>query len=474
MAKKERTEQTVTIDAIGFEGISIARDELGVIFVKGGVPGDTLNVEVTHKRKKHREATIKEIITPSEYRITPRCTHFGLCGGCSWQQLEYSEQLRWKAQHVRDSFERLHKISVGQYDAAIGALQQYEYRNKMEFSFGASRWLSEEEIQNDGEIEQKNYALGLHIPGRFDKVLPIDQCHLQPNLGNRILKSIDEQCRLLVLTARNSRLGEGFLRNVIIRNSQTTEDMMIIVLTSAISSEKEQIFIDWLFSDFSEMYLNEHTTIAHAVNDTKSGVAIGEIVRQVGSGSLKEVMSGFTYEISPFSFFQNNPKQFERLLDVVYKYADFQQSDIAWDLYCGTGLITLPIARKVTSVIGIELSEESIEKATMNAQNHKIENASFFAMNLHSKEALALLQHQKKPNTIVIDPPRAGSHPDLIGYLNTSGIDKIVYVSCNPTTQARDCAMLDNYTVDAVTAVDLFPQTYHIESVALLTKRTNG
>lgn len=474
MAKKERTEQIVTIDAIGFEGISIARDELGVIFVKGGVPGDKLNVEVTHKRKKHREATIKEIITPSEHRIEPRCSHFGLCGGCSWQQLDYSEQLRWKAQHVRDSFERLHKVAVAHFDEPIGALQQYEYRNKMEFSFGASRWLSDEEINSDGEIALKNYALGLHIPGRFDKVLPIDKCHLQPNLGNQILKSIDEQCRLLALTARNSRLGEGFLRNVIIRNAQTTDDLMVIVLTSAVTSEKEQLFIDWLFSEFSDLFLNDHTTIAHAVNTSKSGVAIGEIVRQVGSGSLKEVMSGFTYEISPFSFFQNNPKQFERLLEVVYSYADFKESDIAWDLYCGTGLITLPIAQKVTSVIGIELSEESIEKAKMNATNHSVKNTEFFAMNLHSKEALAHLQHQIKPNTIVIDPPRAGSHPDLISYLNTSGIDKIVYVSCNPTTQARDCAMLDNYSVEAVTAVDLFPQTYHIESVALLTKRNNG
>lgn len=474
MAKKERTEQTVTIDAIGFEGISIARDDMGVIFVKGGVPGDTLFVEVTHKRKKHREATIKKIIEPSPHRIEPRCSHFGLCGGCSWQQLEYSEQLRWKAQHVKDSFERLHKVSVARYDAPIGSEKQYEYRNKMEFSFGSSRWLSEEEISSEGEIKQKNYALGLHIPGRFDKVLPIDKCYLQIDIGNHVLTAIDTKCKELALTARNSRLGEGFLRNLVIRKSQTTEDFLIIVLTSAVKTDNEKLFVEWLFAEFSHKFLNEHTTIAHAINDTKSGVAIGEIVRQVGSGSLKEMMSGFTYEISPFSFFQNNPKQFEKLLDVVYSYANFNSDDIVWDLYCGTGLITLPIAKSVTNVVGIELSQESIEKAIVNAKNHSIENTNFFAMNLHSKEALALLENQQKPNVVVIDPPRAGSHPDLIEYLNNSGIEKIVYVSCNPTTQARDCAMLDQYQVEAVTAVDLFPQTYHIESVALLTKGNNG
>ncbi len=473
MARKERTEEIVTIDAIGFEGISIARDDEGVIFVKGGIPGDKLEVEVTHKRKKHREATIKKILEPSIHRIIPRCDYFGVCGGCSWQQLEYSEQVRWKAQHVKDSFERLHKLEVQRYDTPIGSKAQYEYRNKMEFSFGSSRWLTEEEILKDEKIEDKNYALGLHIPGRFDKVLPIEQCHLQTEISNKVLRAVDSQCRKLKLSARNSRQGEGFLRNLILRKSQTTEDYFIIVLTSPVTNEDEESFVEWIFTEFASTFFNEHTTIAHAVNETRSGVAFGEIIRQIGSGSLKETISGFTYEISPFSFFQNNPKQFEVLLDVVHSYGNFKPEEIAWDLYCGTGLITLPIAKNVSNVVGIELSEESIVKAKRNAQNHSVKNAEFYAMNLHSKQALAHLESQAKPTVAVIDPPRAGSHPDLISYLNSSGIERIIYVSCNPTTQARDCAMLNNYQIEALTAIDLFPQTYHIESVALLTKRND-
>lgn len=463
------------IDAIAFEGKSIARDEHGMVwFVEGGIPGDTIAARVIKRKKQFGEARLQEVLVSSPHRVAAPCNYFGDCGGCKWQNFDYAHQLHWKHKHTEDAFVRLGKINVGTIYDTIGAEQKYHYRNKMEFSFGTSRWLTAGQLAQN-EVFRRDFALGLHVPGRFDKVIDIEQCFLQPPMCDQYVNIIRTQAKELGLSIFETRHHTGFLRNLVIRTSSATGEIMLIVVTSAYSLDVEQAkqehrFIEWVGTEFAKHH-SHISTIVHAVNRTKSTVAIGEPKILTGAGTITEHLLGVAYQISPFSFFQTNTQQAETLFRVALDYAELTSDKVVWDLYCGTGSITLATAQRAKYVVGIELVESSILDARANAVRNGIANVEFHSADMHAA-SVHLFHTLPKPDVIIIDPPRAGMHPKVVEHLAGLAVETLVYVSCNPATQARDCALLDHvYAVEKVQPVDMFPHTYHIESVALLRKR---
>lgn len=459
-------EVELDIESIGFEGVSVARHEGVVIFVEGALPGERVRACLRSKKKRFWEAETLELLTVSPERIKPPCVHFGICGGCKWQHLAYAEQLRWKRQHVVDAFERIGHITVGHIDETVGCERNYGYRNKMEFSFGASAWLTREEIASE-EMFDMSFALGLHVPGRFDKVRNLDFCWIQNEHANQLLKRAHELSQEFGVDAYHSRSHAGFARNVVLRASATTGAVMACLITTTPKTAAHQGFIDAWMKCFDD--LPEHSTVMHAINDTWSPVAIGTISQALGSGFLEETSHDITYRISMFSFFQTNTFQLPRLVGIAVDAAKLVGDEVVWDLYCGTGTLTLPLAKKASHVIGVELSASSIGDATANAARNGIENVELLAMDLHIPAAIHTLKALRQPDVIVVDPPRGGMHPTLVQHLLTLGVQRIVYVSYNPATQARDCALLsERYAVTHATPVDMFPQTYHVENVAVL------
>ena len=470
MSHKRKQSEVVelTVESIGFEGVAVARKDDLVYFLKGAVPGDRVLAQVTRKRKKHAEARVIELLESSPDRTEPLCRHFGVCGGCSWQNLKYSEQLRWKRQHVQDAFERLGKVSYGKLYDTMAAPNQYYYRNKMEFSFGSSRWLTDEEIGSGEALADKSFALGLHIPGRFDKILNIEECHIHPKAANAILNEIRDKAMETGLSGYNQREHSGFLRNLVFRHSEANDEMMVILVTTSAQTTEENSYIDWLFGDFHDRNKNI-SSLLHVINDTWSPVANGAVARLAGPEYITERIHEVDFRISPFSFFQTNSGQLNLFISKILETAKIRGDELAWDLYCGTGSITLPAAASLAEITGIELVESSILDARANAKLNGISNAEFFCADLHGKDMPELINSLVKPELVFIDPPRAGMHKNLIDKLNELKIEKIVYVSCNPATQARDCALLsENYNVVSLQPVDMFPQTFHVENIALL------
>lgn len=469
MRKDEIVE--LEIESIGFQGVSVARKDGIVYFVKGAVPGDLVQARIRKKRRRYFETDIVEIIKPSEQRTKPECDYFGICGGCSWQHLDYERQMFWKRQHIIDSFERIGKIEVGEIGEILPSIQIYNYRNKMEFSFGTSRWLTKDEINSENDITQKDFALGLHVPGRFDKVIDVHKCHLQDERGNRILNIIREKALELELKAFDTQKHNGFLRNLIIRSSGHYKELMILLITNDTKTEQEHLFLDWYYSDSVETF-PEATVISHAVNNTFSPVTNGEAKIIKGPGYITENILDVDFRISPFSFFQTNSFQLNRFISEIIKISEIKKEQLAWDLYCGTGSISLPLSRHCTGVIGIDIFEGSIADAQSNAALNGIDNAEFISADLHGKEVPELLNALPKPDIIFIDPPRAGMHKNLISHLLKINTERIIYVSCNPTTQARDCELLaEGYNVKYIKPVDMFPHTFHVESIALLERK---
>ncbi len=474
MSRKQRPREIVEleIESIGFEGVAIARRENIVHFVKNAVPGDVIIAEITKKKSRYAEARIKEILHYSPLRETPVCSHFGVCGGCSWQNLQITEQRTWKRQHVADSFERLGKIPYGELTETLASPRSFHYRNKMEFSFGASRWLTDEEIGvESGDLLHKDFALGLHIPGRFDKILDVDICHIAPEIAGRLLKVTREAALEFGAKAYNSREHQGFLRNIVLRTAKASGEIMVVFVTSTILTPEDERMTAWFGGEFIAQF-PEISTVIHAVNHTTSPVATGEPTILKGSGTITETVLGVNFRISPFSFFQTNSWQLEPFLSAIIAAAELKPSDVLWDLYCGTGSITLPSARQVERVFGLELSQGSIADAKANAEFNGITNVEFFAEDLHKPAAIELLKRLPAPDVIIVDPPRAGIHQTLLEHLLTVAPKRLVYVSCNPATQARDCAILAaRYDVTHIQPVDMFPHTFHVESIARLDLR---
>ena len=468
-------ECTLTAEAAAFEGGCVARFEGMAVFVSGCVPGDTVRALVTKTKKRHAEARTLEVLAPSASRVVPPCDYFGTCGGCKWQNLAYGEQLRWKRQHVVDAFERIGGLEHIDVRETAANAEEYWYRNKMEFSFGDQRWLTEDEIAS-GEEFARDFALGLHVPGRFDRVLDVRKCWLQSELSNRILNATRSFALENDLSIYNTRSHTGLLRNLVIRQSRATRETMIVLVTSDDATET----ID-RYARFIRVELPEVTTIVQGINRKKAQIAFSEETRVLyGSGMITEEVAGNRFTISPFSFFQTNSLQAERLYEHALEAAQVDPEDVVWDLYCGAGTITLAAARRARQALGIELNPIAIDDARANAGRNAIANVDFIAGDL--KNVLAELRdaesgvdvphHLVRPDVVITDPPRAGMHEDVVRRLLELAPDRIAYVSCNPTTQARDIVILSEaYDVEYVQPVDMFPQTYHVETVARLKRR---
>jgi 23S rRNA (uracil1939-C5)-methyltransferase len=462
---------TVRIDSLAFEGKGVARVDGKVLFVRGAVPGDLVEVAITKEKKNYSEGKLVRVVEPSAKRIEPRCEHFGVCGGCSFQNIHYEEQIKWKHKFVSDAFEKIAKLNGFEIKPAIPSVEIFEYRNKMEFSFGTSRWLTEEEIQKGEQIESasKHFALGFHIPERFDKVIDINRCLLQEERGNILINEIRAKTRELGVPAYNLRTHLGFLRNVVIRYSKYSGELLLNLVTTSQIGEKEKEFLQWYREYFLNLDFVHH--LVHTINNRFSPVAYGEYEILKGSGYLTEELHGVKYRISPFSFFQVNTKQAEVLVEKVVEFAD-AKGKVVWDLYSGAGTFSLSLAQEARLLVGIEAIESAVADARVNADVNNIKNVEFLAKDLHSKSISKKLQELPKPDVIVVDPPRTGIHKNLLNALLEIMPDRIIYVSCNPTTQARDCSLMsEKYQIVEIQPVDMFPHTYHIESIALLVRK---
>jgi len=449
----------VEIEGAGSEGLSIARVEGRVIFVKFGVPGDVVDLKLVAKKKKVLFAEIDKIISPSLNRVDPFCSHFGTCGGCKWQQMDYPTQLFWKNRQVVDAFERLGKIECAEWLPIIGAPKSKMYRNKLEYAFSNKRWLMDKD-----DASQEMNAAGFHISGRYDKILDIKTCHLQDDFGNIIRLFIKNYGLQNGLSFYDIKEHTGFLRNVIIRNTLLGQWMVIIIV-----GENDETAIEGLMQALSDAFPQINSLIFGVntkVNDTIYDV---DLVTFLGKDYIEESLEDITYRIRPKSFFQTNSEQALNLYKITREFAGLTGKELVYDLYCGTGSISLFIARNAAIVFGIESVPQAIEDARENARNNGITNVEFTVGDMRYELTDSFIEKTGIPDVVITDPPRVGMHPDVVNQLLKINAARIVYVSCNPATQARDLAMLSsNYKVLKTCPVDMFPHTHHVENVTLL------
>jgi 23S rRNA (uracil1939-C5)-methyltransferase len=447
-----------------YEGMAVARLEDFVVFLKGAVPGDRVRARVIKKKKAYAEAVVEELLAPSPDRVSPRCVHFGTCGGCTWQHLRYERQLFWKREQVKEILERLGGLGALEVLPVLASPEPYLYRNKMEFSFGPNRWLSAEEIESGVPVE-KDFALGLHVKQRFDRVLDIRECHLQAPVTPLIVNRTRELALSRRWTPYNNREHTGYLRNLIIRTSRHSGEVMVCIVTSRLDEARMREFAEVLRASFPGI-----TTIVNIVNSSRSPVPAGPEIILHGSGVITENIGNFNFIISATSFFQPNSQQAERLYGVVGDFSGLTGQETVYDLYCGIGPISLFLAGKARRVLGIESLPQAIEDARRNALANGIANCVFLAADASVIREPSLWKEHGRPDVVVLDPPRAGLHEKVTQALAALKPGRIVYVSCNPATQARDLKLLSGlYEIRAVQPVDMFPQTYHIENVVLLT-----
>ncbi|OGU59251.1 MAG: 23S rRNA (uracil-5-)-methyltransferase RumA [Ignavibacteria bacterium GWF2_33_9] len=466
--KKKNIQLELKIEKLAFEGFGIARNEELVYFVKNAIPGDTVLANVTKKRKNYAEANTLEVLEKSSDRIEPICKYFNDCGGCTLQSMNYSEQIYWKKQFVVEALQRIGKITDANIEDTLAAPQVFNYRNKMEFSFSAQRWLNIDEIAGENDILQKDFALGLHTPKNYMKVIDIDKCWIQQDTANIILNIARDLALDMGITAFHSHIHEGFLKNLVIRYSRLENEFLVILITNRPTVNAEEEFVSKLYEKVTSQVKNT-SSFLWGVNSTLSPLAQGEIVFKKGKGYLTEEILGIKFQISPFSFFQTNPTQLNNFISLILEKAELKPTDFVIDLYCGAGSITLPAAKKVEKIVGFELVQSAVSDAKMNAQLNNIENAEFYVADLHAKETPDLLKQFPTPDVLLIDPPRAGMHKNLVQHIIEIKPKNIIYVSCNPATQARDMILLKEfYEIESCTPVDMFPQTYHTESVAKL------
>ncbi|MGD0337454.1 MAG: 23S rRNA (uracil(1939)-C(5))-methyltransferase RlmD [Bacteroidota bacterium] len=466
---KRGDEFILHIDDAAFEGKSVARHEGFVVFVEGVVPGDEARVVISKVKKNFAEARAIEILQPSSFRVAPRCRYFGVCGGCRWQHLEYSKQCENKRQNVIDAFERIGGFRDIAVNPVIGADPIYHYRNKMEFSFGDKQWLTAEELENP-DVLRPNFALGFHVPQRYDKILDIDECHLQTQLTVDLLNTVRSHCIERKLPVYDTTTGNGYLRFLVVREARQTGEVMVNLVTGKDISDTARELSNLLVQRFPGI-----TTFVNTINEKKAQIAYGEIQKvYYGEGTIREKLGHLTFIISANSFFQTNTFQAERLYRVVKEYGEFRTADVVYDLYCGTGSIALFISDSVALVVGIDNIPSAVDNAVMNARYNNIANCEFVLGDLKDRltKDTQWMRSNPIPDVLVIDPPRSGMHPKVVQEVIRLGSRIIVYVSCNPTTQARDVRVIveGGYRIDAVQPLDMFPHTYHIENVVKLTK----
>lgn len=454
------------IDDAAFEGKTVARYEGLVVFVEGAVPGDRIRAKITKVKKNLAEARVIAVEEASNDRIQPACMHFGTCGGCRWQHVKYEAQTRFKQQHVVDCLRRLGKLDGFEVLPIIGADEPYWYRNKMEFSFAAREW---SEIPPEGVEQSDGVFVGLHVPQRYDKVLDVHTCHLQSEESNAILSYTRGFSRTSGLPVYSSDLNGGYWRFLVIRESKRTVERMVNIVTFEDRPDVMKAYVDGLLAAVPGT-----TTVVNTLNATRSQIAFGNEEKVYrGDGIIHERMGGFTFSISAQSFFQTNTTQAERLYETAAGFAELRKEDTLYDLYSGTGTIAIVLSSRVRRVIGVESVTSSVKDAEANAKRNGITNCTFISGDLQER-----LKHRSewmeaaRPRVIIVDPPRSGMHPDIVRSLVEVGAERLVYVSCNPATQARDCAALvaGGYTLAKIRPVDMFPHTYHVENVALLVK----
>lgn len=474
MARRKKEKYPVAEIAItGYaaEGKSIGHLEDGrVVFVTGAVPGDVAAVQLGKSKKSFAEGRALSILTPSPDRVEPFCPHFGVCGGCKWQMLPYAKQLEYKQQQVGEQLRRLSGLSLPEIAPISGSDADRYYRNKLEFTFCAQRYFTDAEVQNaratDTPLPQEP-ALGFHAPGRFDKVVPIQTCYLQPEPTNILLATLRRYTEENNLPYYHPRTHEGWLRNVIIRVA-TTGEVLINLVVKYDWDEALFPLLDHVLTEVPGI-TSLHYTINTKVNDT---IYDQEVTCYFGKPYIEERLEDFVFRISPKSFFQTNTRQAEKLYQITRDFAGLTGNEVLYDLYCGTGSIGIFCSRGAKKVIGIETVADAIADAKINAAANGIEHCQFFCGDVAVVANDAFFETHGRPDVIITDPPRAGMHEDLIKQLLRIRAPRIVYVSCNPATQARDLALLDEaYQVEKLQPVDMFPQTHHIENVAQLTLR---
>lgn len=470
--RKELPElKDIEISGVAAEGNAMARLDGGtgiVCFIPFGAPGDRVDVRLTRKRSSYAEGRITRIVEPSPLRVEPRCGHFTVCGGCRWQHLPYDFQLRCKQQQVTDALERIAKVELPGISPIIGSEDIWAYRNKMEYTMSNRAWLTFEQIESGEPVDDRD-ACGFHISGAFDKVLDIKACHLQEDFGNRLRLFVKQAAKDRGLSFFDLRAQKGLMRTLMIRTASTGQKMALLAFGED-NPEAINGIMGAIAAEFPEI-----TSLLYVVN-TKANDTIGDlpVITFAGSPFIEEEMEGLRFRIGPKSFYQTNSRQAYRLYDVARRLADLHGDELVYDLYTGTGTIANFVARRARKVIGIEYVADAIEDAKVNSAVNGITNTEFYAgdmKDIFTDDFIAA--HDGTPDVMIIDPPRAGMHPDVVDVILRARPRRLVYVSCNPATQARDIALLDgSYKVEAVQPVDMFPHTAHVENVCLLTLRS--
>ncbi len=458
--------ESLEITTLAAEGKAMGRYNDIVVFVPMTVPGDVVDVQIRNKRRRFMEGVVVNYIKRSPLRAEPFCDHFGVCGGCKWQNLPYSEQLRFKRDQVRDQLTRIGHIALPEIDECLGSKKQQFYRNKLEFTFTPKRWLSYEEIASEEEIKAEP-ALGFHIPGMFDKVLDIEKCWLQDEPSNSLRLGVKRFCIDNGLTFHDARAHEGLMRGIIIRTS-TTGDVMVIVHFGEEDQERIDLLMNYIRDTFSEV-----TSLFYVVNlKLNDSIADQTPILFSGKDHIMEEMEGLKFKIGPKSFYQTNSEQAYELYKLTREMADLKSDDVLYDLYTGTGTIANFCASHCAKVVGVEYIEEAIEDAKVNSANNNISNTVFYAGDMKKVLSDAFVAENGTPDVIILDPPRAGVDEAVIDVILRAAPNRIVYVSCNPATQARDLALMDrDYIIERVQPVDMFPHTHHVENIVRLTRR---
>ncbi len=461
--------EKVTITDVAAEGKAIARVDDMVVFVPYVVPGDVVDLQVKRKKHHYAEAEAVYFHSYSPVRAVPFCQHYGVCGGCKWQILPYEEQIKYKQKQVTDNLTRIGKIELPEISPILGSKKTQYYRNKLEYTFSNKRWLTAEEVKQEVTYDQMN-AVGFHIPTAFDKVLAIEKCWLQDDITNRLRNSIRDFAYAHGYSFQNLRTHEGMLRNLIVRTSSTGELMVILVCKIESDEEMERYreLLQFVADTFPEITSLLYI-INNKVNDTITDL---EVHTFCGKDHIYEEMEGLRFKVGPKSFYQTNSEQAYELYKVAREFAGLTGNELVYDLYTGTGTIANFVARQARQVVGIEYVPEAIEDAKVNSNINGITNTLFYAGDMKDLLTDDFIQEHGRPDVIITDPPRAGMHQDVVDVILRAEPQRIVYVSCNPATQARDLQLLDaKYRVTAVQPVDMFPHTHHVENVVRLEKR---
>lgn len=456
----------IQIVDVAAEGNSLAKVDDFVVFVPYGAPGDIVDVKIDRKRRNYAEGHIERIVTPSLIRVTPKCEHFTVCGGCRWQHLPYEYQLKCKQRQVKDALERIAKIDIPEISPILASKNIWEYRNKMEYTFSNKAWLTFEQLRSGLDFPDRD-AAGFHIPGAFDKVLDIKKCHLQDDLSNKIRLFVKNFGKEHGYTFYDLKAQQGLLRTLMLRIASTGHVMAVMVFGC---DDRERIneLMGAMANEFPEITSLQYV-VNTKVNDT---IADQNIVLYRGMPYIEEEMEGLKFRVGPKSFYQTNSIQAYELYKVAREFADFTGNELVYDLYTGTGTIANFVARKAKHVIGIEYVADAIADAKINSAVNGITNTEFYAGDMKDILTDEFINEHGRPDVMIIDPPRAGMHEDVVNVILNAQPRRIVYVSCNPATQARDLALLDTkYVVDAIQPVDMFPHTQHVENVVKLTIR---